>query len=373
MLRKIAKSDEQKALQLWIEGHAYRSICDRLRISLGAINRIVDDARKRAPDIDELRKLNVTLKRGESSVYDAVRGAKLLDMLNERGVGLDRLHSYIELSDKISSERGVEAEKFVDSASKLMNLEGETGKTCVEIVKDFEGKVSEVKRLDGEKGELQKEVQGLKGELTKTEKNLSSKVQELKSVIETEESLKRLGLEKLAHLAKFVEGYEALGFSAQQVQKLVVWRQSLAEMGIDPDKLGEFIKKKGSLEKQISELEKEHRRVGGIVKKLGDEHRRLFKETTSLQAEVLKLSRLSMVVKLGKIVIPCRVCRRESVFVKLHTASEYRAMMSSGGVLQYRCFNCGQWAVYTPWDILTQVGLLAAPEQLKAQIPHAKD
>lgn len=55
-MRKIAKSDEQKALQLWIEGHVYRSICDRLGISLGAINRIVDDARKRAPDIDELRK-----------------------------------------------------------------------------------------------------------------------------------------------------------------------------------------------------------------------------------------------------------------------------------------------------------------------------
>jgi len=114
--------------------------------------------------------------------------------------------------------------------------------------------------------------------------------------------------------------------------------------------------------------------VEGIVKKLRNEHMRLFEEPTSLQAEALKYSKLGGVVKLGKVVIPCKICGAKAVFVKLDTANQYRVMMSSGGVLQYRCFNCGQMSIYTPWDILTQVGLLATPKQLKeAQTPHAKD
>ncbi|RLI43370.1 hypothetical protein DRO69_09350, partial [Candidatus Bathyarchaeota archaeon] len=199
-------------------------------------------------------------------------------------------------------------------------------------------------------------------------------LQELDHAISTKGRLQKLGLEKVADLTRFVEEFELLGFDTNVVRKLASWRKSLAEMDIDPDKLAEFVEKKGPLERQISELEKECRRMGGIVKKLKREHRRLFEETTLLQAEVLKLSKLGKVVKLGKIVIPCKVCGSDGVFVNLRTASEYRGMMSSGGVLQYRCFNCGQWSVYTPWEILTQVGLLAAPEQIKeAQTPLAKD
>lgn len=372
MLRKIAKSDEQKALQLWIEGHAYRSICDRLRISLGAINRIVDDARKRAPDLDELRKLNVTLKRGESSVHDAIRGAKLLDRLSEQGIGFDKLDAYIEFSDGISSEHGVEAEKFIDAGMRLMGLEAKTGKSYEGVLKNFEERIKQIEGLEakaksvqGQIRELMERKAQLEGEIREAKERLNSTLQDLNHIITTQERLQKLGLEKVSDIARFVEDFELLGFDANMVRKLANWKKSLTAMGIDPDGLERFVKEKGTLEAQISELEKERRRLEGIVKKLRDEHVRLFEETTSLQAEVLKLGKLGKVVKQERLILPCKVCGMEGVFVKLRTASEYRGMLNSGSVLQYRCFNCGQWAPYTAWEILTKMGLLVAPERLK--------
>jgi hypothetical protein len=124
MSRKIPTATKDGAFRLWLQGHAYREIHNGTGMSLGAINQMVAEARGKIPNIEELRQLNNMLRKSDASVHDAVRGAKLLDVLNERGVGLDTLHSYIELSDRISSERGVEAERFVQSAMKLMKLEG---------------------------------------------------------------------------------------------------------------------------------------------------------------------------------------------------------------------------------------------------------
>jgi hypothetical protein len=124
MSREIPKAVKDRALELWLGGCSYRVIHDRTGMSLGAINQLIAEARAKISSAEELRELNIVLRKSGASVYDAVRGVKLLNVLNERGVGLDTLHSYIELSDRISSERGVEAERFVQSAMKLMKLEG---------------------------------------------------------------------------------------------------------------------------------------------------------------------------------------------------------------------------------------------------------
>jgi uncharacterized protein (UPF0335 family) len=372
-LKKIPSSVEAQALSLWLQGNAYRSITNKLRISLGVLTRIINDKKRSVLDLDELRKLNVLLMKSDSSVYDAVKGAKLLGKVNELGIDLERLEGVINIVDKISSERNVEAEKFIGSAMKLTEFEAKTGKPYHEIVGEFEDKQTQMQKLDLKVKELDSQRAKIQGELSQATEKLSKTLEELKHIISTKERLEKLGLERVSDLARFVEDFELLGFDANAVRELAGWRKSLAEIGIDPDMLESFIREKGSLEKQISELEKERRRVEGSVKKLRDEHLRLFEETASLQAEVLKLSKLGRVVKLGKVIIQCRVCGREGVFVKLLTASEYRSMMSSRGVLQYRCFNCGQWVAYTPWEILTAVGLLAAPELKEAQTPTAKD
>jgi DNA repair exonuclease SbcCD ATPase subunit len=306
------------------------------------------------------------LDRGESS-YESE--AKRLGV----GKGTVYRHHMEELQRMVNGERSElsrVSEELSKAKQRLAMLEAEYKQKRQALEQNLQIRVKE---LSSKLQALEEEKKRVEGEISRSREKLSVNLQELNRTITTQERLKKLGVDKVASLTEFVEGYEALGFSAQQVQKLVVWRQSLAKMGIDPDKLFELAKKRRSLEGQISGLEKERRRVEGIVKKLKVEHRRLFDETVSLQADVLKLGKLGKVVKLGMMVIPCKVCGMEGIFVKLHTASEYRGMMRSGAVLQYRCIYCGQWATYTPWEILTAIGLLATPELKAIRTPTVKD
>ena len=306
------------------------------------------------------------LDKGESS-YESE--AKRLGV----GKGTVYRHHIMELQRMVNRERSELSrvrEEMSKAEHRLAMLEAEYKQKRQVLEQSLQIRVKELSSM---LQALEEEKKRVEGEISRSREKLTVNLQELNRVITTQERLKNLGVDKVVSLTEFVEGYEALGFSAQQVQKLVVWRQSLAKMGIDPDKLFELAKKRRSLEGQISGLEKERRRVEGIVKKLKEEQRRLFDETTSLQAEALKLGKLGKVVKLGMMVIPCKVCGMEGIFVKLHTASEYRGMMRSGAALQYRCIYCGQWATYTPWEILTAIGLLATPELKEAWTTTVKD
>ena len=101
-MRKISREVENKIFKLWLEGYTYREIIPKCGgCSLATISKVINIVRKRAPDIDELRHLNVALKKGDRSVYDAVRGGILLDKVNQLGVGLDDLEDYVKTAKRI--------------------------------------------------------------------------------------------------------------------------------------------------------------------------------------------------------------------------------------------------------------------------------
>jgi len=157
-LRKISREVENKIFRLWLGGYTYREISLKCGgVSLATISKVIELARKRAPDIDELRDLNVALKKGDRSVYDAVRGGILLDKVNQLGVGLEDLEDYVKTAERISSGKEVEAERFVESAVGLIRLEAETGKAYGDVIKDFEEKLSETKKLEAKMVRLEAE------------------------------------------------------------------------------------------------------------------------------------------------------------------------------------------------------------------------
>lgn len=129
----------------------YRQVSQESGISLVALNRIVEDARKRIPNLDELRKLSLTLKKCNSNVYDAKRASKLSEKLNEFGNGLDQLEKYVELTEKISSKTSFKAADFVGSAIRLVQPEQKAGKVYQDLMKDFEKKLSKVLKLKAKK------------------------------------------------------------------------------------------------------------------------------------------------------------------------------------------------------------------------------
>jgi chromosome segregation ATPase len=184
-LRKIPKDIEKKVFKLWLEGHTYREISPKCGgVSLATISKVVEDARKRASDIDELRQLNVTLRKGGSSVYDAIRGGKVLDGLNNFGVSLDHLESYIRLTERISLEKDVGSEKFVGSSMNLISLEQQTGKTYGEVIKDFEQKLAKIAELESNyemnKTRLEGSFQKLKAKMKREIEGLEQEIKRLK-------------------------------------------------------------------------------------------------------------------------------------------------------------------------------------------------
>jgi hypothetical protein len=254
MTRETPNAVKVEALKLWFQGQSYREIRDRIGISVGSINEIITNARAGAPDLDGLRKLNTILRREGSTVHDAVRGGLLMDRLGQLGVGLDKVGEVIEFGRRVTSEKGVEGEGLVDAALRLIRLERETGKAYGEVLKEFEEKRFELAGLYQDRDRIAEEVQGLKQELVRASDGVSSRAKELESITATAEGLKKLGTERVSKLTKFTEDLESLGYDPEEVVKLMDWRRSLVAWKIDPDKLGGYIKQRGSLEGWLREL-----------------------------------------------------------------------------------------------------------------------
>jgi len=337
-----------RALRLWLSGLAYRAINEKTGVSLGAMNELVNEARKKAPDIDDLRQLNIALQKSGASVLDVARGAKLLDRINVLGVSLERLEGFIGIIDKICSDRNVEADKFVGSAIRLTELETKTGKPCQEIVPEFDEKQARVKELDLKVKELDRERVKIQGELSQAQEKLSKTLEELKHAIGTKERLQRLGLEKTDTLAEFIEDYELLGFDAEEVQKLAEWRKALKAMGIDPDGLESFIKRKGTLEKQRQEVEAELTEGKARLKILS----RLERD---LQRRVDDVQRIQYILQSRTSSFMCPRCG--GVTLREVRRSEVQMCLSSGQPLTIVCQRCLAPNQYDPRTLLQNLGL----------------
>jgi len=125
-------------------------------------------------------------------------------MLSRLGVSLDELEGYVELLARISSERGLEAERFVNSSIRLMDLEAKTGKDYERVLGDFEEGTKQVKELEAKVKGIQEEIQGLmegkaqlEGEIREAKGRLHSIHQELNRIITTQERLQKLGFERV--------------------------------------------------------------------------------------------------------------------------------------------------------------------------------
>ena len=160
-MRKISERKKSEVLRLWLEGNNFRCITSGTKISLGSISKFVKEAREGTPDLDEFRELNVEFRKAGSNVPDAVRGSKLVEKINMLGVNLDGLEFFIEASKRISSERGVKAESFIEGLVRFMELEEEAGKSYGEIISGFEAAKRRVEELRTEKKNVQEEKRKL--------------------------------------------------------------------------------------------------------------------------------------------------------------------------------------------------------------------
>jgi hypothetical protein len=170
-LRRLPVEVEERILELWLKGYTYRKIQQELEVGLATISRVIEDARQRDPNIDDLRKLLRLLRKNGSNVFDAIRWARLLDSLNLFDVSLDKMEYYISLIERNFSDKVID-NRILESAIKLKQLEENCGKPYEKIVKDFETKLSKVSKLEARKRVLKERNETLKGYVAQAEENL---------------------------------------------------------------------------------------------------------------------------------------------------------------------------------------------------------
>jgi cytidylate kinase len=127
-MRRITSNVEARILEMLLAGDTYRDISREQDVTISTVNRIVEDERRRAPDFDEIRRLVLKLKKHNMPLFDAHRGAKLLEKLNEVGIPLQELETYLNLIKRILSEKNPQ-DSILTYAMKLAKIESETGKS----------------------------------------------------------------------------------------------------------------------------------------------------------------------------------------------------------------------------------------------------
>jgi len=337
-----------KALRLWLSGLTYRLINEKTGVSLGAMNELVNEARKKAPDIDDLRQLNVTLQKSGVPLADAIRACSVISQLDELGLAINMLSEYVEFSRKLAATRSVGPAELVESALRLSKLEKETGKPYHELVREFEDKQARVKEMNLKLKALSNERVKIQGEISQASEKLSKTLEELKHAIGTKERLQKLGLEKTATLSKFIEDYESLGFDAEEVQKLAKWRKSLAETGINPDALESFIGKRGSLEKQLRFLEEELSQGKARLKILTAMER-------DIQKRVGEIEKVWGLLQQRYRNFGCSFCGAVTPYELRRF--EAQTAMARGEPLRITCVRCGTPNAFDPYVILAGLGL----------------
>ena len=98
MVRKLAPELRRRVFEFWLEGKNYREISNATSVSSGAITQIIDEKRKKVPELDELRDLKIALKKADVSVIDAKRGALFQERISALNIQLERIPSIIKLS-----------------------------------------------------------------------------------------------------------------------------------------------------------------------------------------------------------------------------------------------------------------------------------
>lgn len=354
-MRKTPEHVRRKVFQLWIEGYTYRVISQKLNISLGSIARIVDQFRRKRPDIDDLRLLNVQLRKTGSNLYDALRGATCIENLNKLDLSVKEIEDYKTLIDSVSENQDVKPAIFVKTAIKLMKLEAETGKTPTKIVKEFSEKQRKIENLKKKRDSLKTEMNSidcelrtLKQECIKVERDHTSVRKALNRSIKSRRRLERLGLDKVERLAEFVESFESLGYDTKEIKELGNLKNVLQEIQIDAATLENFIQEKSQMNRQLAGLREQVRVLGIEVKNLERRRFRIKRET-----EITKV--VSTVLKTQKTYVWCKRCGF-TLIVPLPTRLDvmYYSMMNLAYTVT--CNSCGFVNQMKPQEILANIG-----------------
>jgi hypothetical protein len=158
LVKPIPAEKKGQVIRFWLQGYNYREINEETNVSTGSISEIVEEERKRIPNVDDIRSLNLSLKKEGTSLADALRGSNLMTEFNELNVSIPDLPDCI----KLLREYGVEAGSVLEKGTRLRKLEEKTERSYEQIVFDFEKTIKKEQELTTKVKELRSDEKNLK-------------------------------------------------------------------------------------------------------------------------------------------------------------------------------------------------------------------
>jgi len=198
-MRPLTQEQRKIILDLWLDGDSYRRINSKTGISIGAISKVISKERKKTPDIDQLRKISVIVKKSNSTILDTLRGANLLEKINSLDINLKEVRTSINLLEHY----GDESSNVLSYAEILRRTEIARRKTYKEIINELNETTIALDTKQEKIKNSNRKIQALQIELSALEqlKALQLKLDshsishsKLDEIIESQLSLEKMGL-----------------------------------------------------------------------------------------------------------------------------------------------------------------------------------
>lgn len=238
----MSSEKEVEVVTLYLDGYTYSDIQVKVGISKGSISRIVNEARAKSPDLNDLRNLMESLSKSKLAIFDARAAVGFRSLLDESNISIDSLPSVIQLIKKYDKK----TDEILVFGSHLFDLETATGKSYKEIVAEAEDATRRLSSIEARITTLQQ-----------MEKDLRTSIFDLTSLKTLQEDLTQRGMTpaQVIGLIEHDRRLYKLGFTLKAAEVLA---NELMRIDLNPidaaDQLADLLSENRTIKQEVAEL-----------------------------------------------------------------------------------------------------------------------
>jgi hypothetical protein len=240
-LNRVSRDIEKRVFEMHFNGIPRDNIARELGLSSATVSAILSIL---PPNLNNLRELSVELRKSNMIARDALQGVNILNSLRTLRVKPNQVNSSLQAVFKISADTGYKPEDVVQAATKLVELEIQSGNPYPEAIEQLELLCAKIHK------------QKLQNKKYKEQNSrLIREIEENK--LKRNETLKQANIapEEIAEYHTVKEALHSYGVKMKDTKNLCNYLDNMKETGFNPHFFVSFTKKQGSIKKTLASTE----------------------------------------------------------------------------------------------------------------------